>query len=190
MVGSDDTREEIVAATHRALSEHGYADLSMAKIAAEFDGSQSLLHYHFDTKEGLIEAYLRYGRRSFEERAASLPDDPAERLGGLLDLLVDLEHYESPGNMAAILEMYGAAERREGLRRELREYDAVGRRAIRETIEAGQAEGVFDPSVDAEAATQLVFAVHESAFLREIAGDDVEPLKAALEQFVLSEVRE
>ncbi|QPV61835.1 TetR/AcrR family transcriptional regulator [Halosimplex litoreum] len=187
---SDDTKAEIIAATNRALAKHGYSDLSMAKISEEFDGSQSLLHYHFDTKAALVEAYLEFGRERFEDRVASLSDDPEQRIEELIGLLVDLDYYESRENMAAILEMYGAAERHDGLRRELREYDAVARRSIRETLEAGQAGGVFDPNVDAEAVTRLVFAVHESAFLRETVDDDVEPLKAALERFVLSEIRE
>ncbi|WP_459194589.1 TetR/AcrR family transcriptional regulator [Halosimplex sp. J119] len=186
--GDGDTKEQIILATRRALEKHGYAGLSMAKIAAEFDGSQSTLHYHFDTKAGLIEAYLRYGRRAFEERAASLPDNPEARLDALLDELVELDHYESLGNMAAILEMYGAAERRERLRAELREYDGLARQLVRETIEDGQEAEVF-ADVDAEAVTWLIFAVHESAFLREIVDGDSRRLKAALEAFVLSEVR-
>lgn len=46
------TRDAILEATGIVLAEYGYAGLSMAKVAEEFDGSQSLIHHHFDSKEG------------------------------------------------------------------------------------------------------------------------------------------
>ena len=41
-----DSTDDIMSATFRALSKHGYASLSMQDIADEFDKSRSLLHYH------------------------------------------------------------------------------------------------------------------------------------------------
>lgn len=53
-----DTREEIMEATYNVLAEHGYADLSMRRIADELGKSKSLLHYHYDTKDELLLAFL------------------------------------------------------------------------------------------------------------------------------------
>lgn len=187
--GASETKAEILEATHRALVEHGYADLSMAKIAAEYDGSQSLLHYHFDTKERLIAAYVRQRRQNLESEAASLPDDPRERLDALLSLFVDLEPYDgSSGLMPAIIEMYGVADGTGELQAELRATDELARDLFRTTIEDGQEAGAFT-DVDAEAVTWLLFAVHESAFIRELVDEDTTALKEALEQVVLAEVR-
>jgi len=55
-----ETRQAIMEATYRAMRAHGYADLTMSAIAAEFEKSQSLLHYHYDTKEDLLVAFLEY----------------------------------------------------------------------------------------------------------------------------------
>lgn len=184
-----DTETAIMEATSRALRKHGYADVSMAKIAAEFEGSQSLLHYHFGTKDELIAAQVRFGRERYEEWAATLPDDPERRLERLLSSLLDVEFVDGgTGGMAAIIEMYGQAPENEELASELRAYDETFRRLIRETIEDGIEAGVFR-EVDTQAVTWLVFAVHESAFLRDLVGEDTEELRAALDQFVLSEVR-
>jgi AcrR family transcriptional regulator len=184
-----DTETAIMEATSRALREHGYAGVSMAKIAAEFDGSQSLLHYHFGTKDELIAAQVRFGRERYEEWAETLPGDPEKRLDALLTSVVDAEFAGGDtAMMAAIVEMYGRAPDDETLRAELRAYDETFRRLIRETIEDGQADGTFR-EIDAEAVTWLVFAVHESAVLRDVVGEDADGLWDALEQFVLSEVR-
>lgn len=183
-----DTETAIMEATHRALVEHGYADVSMAKIADEFDGSQSLLHYHFGTKDELIAAYVRFARRHYEERAAQFPDEPGERLDALLASTVELEFVEDGGMMRAMIEMYGQAPENEELAAELRAYDETFRRLFRETIEDGQAEGVFG-DVDPGAVTWLVFAAHESAFLRDLVGEDADELRDALDRFVLSEMR-
>lgn len=176
-------------ATDLALREHGYADVSMAKIAAEFDGSQSLLHYHFGSKDELIAEYVRHAREWFEEHAATFPEDPEERLEALLASTVDAEFVDAdPERMAPIVEMYGQAPENDDLAAALRAYDRTFRDLLSETLGDGREEGVF-ADVDVDAATWLIFAVHESAFLRRLAGEDVDGLEDALEQFVLSEMR-
>ena len=56
--GVEDTHEAIMGATYRALCRHGYAHLTMQDIADEFDKSRPLLHYHYDTKEELMLAFV------------------------------------------------------------------------------------------------------------------------------------
>ena len=56
--GVEDTHEAIMGATYRALCKHGYAHLTMQDIADEFDKSRPLLHYHYDTKEELMLAFV------------------------------------------------------------------------------------------------------------------------------------
>lgn len=40
-----ETHERLMQATYAALCEHGYADLTLRKIAAEFEKSRGLLYY-------------------------------------------------------------------------------------------------------------------------------------------------
>lgn len=49
--------EEIMEATYRALREHGYADLTIKRIAAEYGKSTAAVHYHYDTKEELLRRF-------------------------------------------------------------------------------------------------------------------------------------
>ena len=56
--GVEDTHEAIMGATYRALCKHGYAHLTMQDIADEFDKSRPLLHYHYDTKDELMLAFV------------------------------------------------------------------------------------------------------------------------------------
>ena len=47
---SSDSKKEIMEATYEALCKHGYAELSIEKIADEFDKGKSLIYYHYDDK--------------------------------------------------------------------------------------------------------------------------------------------
>jgi len=55
-----DPNEEIMRATYRALQEHGYADLTIKRIAEEYGKSTAAIHYHYDTKDDLLAAFLDY----------------------------------------------------------------------------------------------------------------------------------
>ena len=50
---------QILAATHRVTLERGLHDVRVADVADELDVSTGLIHYHFATKDELIEAMLR-----------------------------------------------------------------------------------------------------------------------------------
>ena len=58
-IAADERRQQILAATHRVTLERGLHDVRVADVAAELDVSTGLIHYHFATKDELIEAMLR-----------------------------------------------------------------------------------------------------------------------------------
>lgn len=60
-----------MTATAEALAESGYADLTTRDVADRVDVSKSTLHYRYDTKEGLLTAWLRYNA----ENVAALFDE-------------------------------------------------------------------------------------------------------------------
>ena len=77
--------DEIMDGVYSALRAHGYADLTMQDIADECSKSKSLLHYHYDTKEGLLVAFLDHVITDSEARiAAHATEPPAERLAGFI----------------------------------------------------------------------------------------------------------
>ncbi|QLH79707.1 TetR family transcriptional regulator [Halosimplex rubrum] len=92
------TPEAIMGATYRALCEHGYADLTMQDIADESDKSKASLHYHFDTKEELLLAFLDHLYDAFTDDVGTTDgDDAVERLVRFVDeLLCPAERTDEP----------------------------------------------------------------------------------------------
>lgn len=86
---SDEVAEEIMAATYRALCEHGYANLTMQDIADETDKSKAALHYHYDSKRDLLLAFLDYLYEEFTDQVDEpLGDTPSERLHAFIELIL------------------------------------------------------------------------------------------------------
>jgi len=204
MTGADDgpppeTAAAIHEATGRALTDYGYAGLSMAKVAGEFDGSQSLLHYHYDTKEGLIATFLEREREWFRERVDELPSDPDRRLDRLLVEYLSLPDAGSttPGSgddarvglLTAFLELHARAPHSEAIRRELAAYDELVLATVRDTVADGIDAGTFDSDADPEAVARAVLAAHDSAAIRRTLDGEPTEVRATLERYVLDDLR-
>ncbi len=78
-----------MAATYRALCAHGYADLTMQRIADEAGKSKSLLHYHYGTKQELLVAFLDYLFDRFEARVAATEGDAPTSAYGRSSTVLD-----------------------------------------------------------------------------------------------------
>jgi AcrR family transcriptional regulator len=138
-----DPDEEIMRATYRALREHGYANLTIKRIAEEYGKSTAAVHYHYDTKEELLAAFLDFVLDRFVETIHQVETtDPEERLNLLLDkLLVDPEdHYDL---LIAMLEMRSQAPYKETFAERFRQNDEYVRYMLRTVIDHGIDEGVF-----------------------------------------------
>lgn len=102
----EDSHEEMMRATYRALCSNGFANLTMQDIADEMGKSRTLLHYHYDTKDELLEAYLDRMIGWLRDRlAASETEHPVDRLAEFIEFFV-IEPGTEPQSFArAILEM-------------------------------------------------------------------------------------
>ena len=164
---SGDTREAIMHATYKALCEHGYADLTIQKIADEFEMTTAVLHYHYDTKEDLLAAFLEWVLNEYTDRIdVSNIEDPQDRLLALIDeLLLGLDDDETSGPPfdrgrafnTALLEMRGQAARREPFREQFTANYNLVKEMIISTINDGIEQGVFREA-DAEQVATLVLA--------------------------------
>lgn len=56
--GENDTRARLIEAAERLIGERGVAEVTVRDITTEAGASSASIHYHFDTKEGLIRAVL------------------------------------------------------------------------------------------------------------------------------------
>lgn len=189
---SDDTREEILAATYRALCEHGFADLTMQAIADEAGVSKSLLHYHYDTKQDLVVAFLDSFVERFEAEMADLDaEDPAERLDHIVDRLVfGREDGDQTDFGRAFLELRAQAPHEPAYREQLARNEAFLRDVLVDTIEDGIEAGVFR-DVDAERTARLLRAAMDGARSQHVTlGDDTrEVVREALDDHVLDDLR-
>ncbi|MEY7851845.1 TetR/AcrR family transcriptional regulator [Natrarchaeobius sp. A-rgal3] len=74
------TKPEILDAAYCVLVDAGYAEFTTQAVADAAGVSQSLVHYYFDTKQGLVCELWRYGLDQLtdkvERRAEA--DDPRD----------------------------------------------------------------------------------------------------------------
>lgn len=173
---SEDTEAAIMDATFRAVCRHGYADLTMQDIADEFEKSKSLLHYHYDTKEDLLVAFLEHLVDQFETRLEESSDrdrSPRERLQTYIEwFAVDPDETDRASLHLALLELRSQAQHNERIRAQFRRSDRMAREAFADLIEEGQRDGDFDPAVDPEAMAQLCFVAMDGARARQVTLDE------------------
>lgn len=91
------TREEILAATYNALTEHGPRELTVKKIGEEFSKSPSLIYHHYDGKDDLLVDLLSYCVDHFEAAvsASEFEGSPRDRLNGYVVAMVAPERLET-----------------------------------------------------------------------------------------------
>ncbi|MFK7897340.1 MAG: TetR/AcrR family transcriptional regulator [Myxococcota bacterium] len=69
------TREKLLDCAESLFAEHGLARVSLRTINADAGLSPAALHYHFKTKEALIEALLERRMPALMKRRSALLDD-------------------------------------------------------------------------------------------------------------------
>ena len=68
LCNSDTSRERLLAAAIKVFAEYGYSAVSTSQIAKEAGMAQSMVHYHFRTKERLWKAAIDHLMRDLGRR--------------------------------------------------------------------------------------------------------------------------
>jgi len=188
------TYDEIMHATYRALCKHGYANLRMQDIADEFDKSRSLLHYHYDTKEELLVAFLDHLIGWIGDRLAeSETEEPLERLAEfiekfVIDPLADGEETNDSERFAlAMLELRLQAVHNDDFREKLRAHYEENVATVAGIIEDGIEAGVFR-EVDAERTGEAIYTALLGARMYHVtleAEDATQRMRDSLAAFVV-----
>jgi len=158
-----ETRSEIIDATNRALCRHGYAELTIQQIADESSLTTAAIHYHFDTKEALLNVFLDDLIERFESKLASEATDPRERLIAFLDAVFTPSDPEGDGFPVAIMELKAQAPFHDIYRERFLDLDDVMREAIAAIVVDGIDEGHFvqtDPDEVARLVTTTINGAH------------------------------
>ncbi|APX97462.1 TetR/AcrR family transcriptional regulator [Natronorubrum daqingense] len=186
-----DTKEVIMEATFRALSEHGYKDLRMRDIGEEMDLTRQVIHYHFDGKYDLLSSFLEHVIEQYEGSVEVEEDaDPRTELDARIDQCLfgpEFEEFSHWDRMKVYHELYTYAQN-DGEHRKIftDHYDRI-RGSIVDVIETGIEQGAFR-AVDAELMGQLVTDVIHAARGRRISlGHEDAPAeaRAAIDEFIL-----
>ncbi|QAU13782.1 TetR family transcriptional regulator [Halorubrum sp. BOL3-1] len=169
MSDSPSAAEEILDGVYSALRAHGYADLTMQDIADECSKSKSLLHYHYDTKEDLLVAFLEHIVSDSEERIAARADDPpVERLVQFIGWFVFApDETDREAFHIALLELRTQGPFNERIREQLARSDRLLRGTVADILADGIEAGVFRDVDIAETAAMIV-ATLDGARTRQI----------------------
>lgn len=164
-----ESHEEIMWATHSALLDHGYANLTMRNIAAKSSKSHSLLTYHYDTKQNLIGAYLDFLVGLLETVAVeSDAEDPLDRLDAFLDYFTVGTDVFPESLQVAFLEFQMLALRDEDFRTALAEHNRDNFALVADIVADGVEQGIFRGDIDADALARLVLCTVMGASQQEI----------------------
>ena len=187
----EDTREEIMEATFRALSEHGYSDLRMRDIGAEMEMTRQVIHYHYDGKYDLMSNFLEYIIDQYEG-SVEVDDDalPCEELDARIRQCLFGPGFEEFGHwerMKVYHELFTHAQNDEQYREIFNDHYDRMRGSITEVIEDGIEKGVFR-DVDAKRVGQLITDLIHAARGRKLAlGHDDAPERTlqSIDEFVV-----
>ena len=179
-----DTPDTIIRATGRALCEYGYAELTVRRIAEESSISTAAIHYHFDTKEELLNAFLDDLVDRFEQQLACEASDPRERLVTVLDAVFTPVEPSSDNISVALMELKSQAPFHESYRERFAELDGAIRTvvatAVREGIDAGQ----FDESDPQEVARFVGTAINGGHARNVALGEDPAKTRRVIEGYL------
>jgi AcrR family transcriptional regulator len=187
-----DAHDAIMDGVYEALLEHGFAALTMQDIADEADVSKSLLHYHYDTKQDLLVAFLDALIERGKARAAEHDDEPPREhlrdfvAGGLVE--TDDEDWAF---VTAVLELQAQAPHDETYREQLARNEQFLRDHVAGIVRDGIEAGDFR-DVDPEAVARLVLAAVDGARKQRVVLNDDTPevVHGALVDHVLANIEQ
>ncbi|MFB6176756.1 MAG: TetR/AcrR family transcriptional regulator [Halobaculum sp.] len=172
-----ETEEAIMLATYRALCDHGYAGTTISAIGDEFEKSKSLLYYHYEDKEALLESFLRYILDEFESNLEAVEDDtPRAELWAIVDQLLPPEMDEEDFQFwRAIQETRANTPHSSAYHDQFARSDELILERLTDTIASGVEDGSFH-EVDPEETAQFLYSTFSGGLERGITLGDDEPI--------------
>ena len=160
--------EDIMKATYRALLEHGYAGLSISRIAEELDKSKASIYYHYDSKDALLVAFLEYAADQFESSVATeTGDDPRADLEHVVEKLLPRQPSEEQRQVqSVILGLRGQATTSESFREQITAMDDRLAATVRKIVDRGIEEGAFRDVDSTRVAEHVLATVNGAMYAR------------------------
>jgi len=176
-----ETKSEIIDATNRVLCKHGYAGLTIQKIADESSMTTAAIHYHFDTKEELLNVFLDNLIDRFESKLASEATDPRDRLTAFLDAVFTSSNPDADGFPVAMMELKSQAPFQRLFRERFLDLDDMTCEIVAGIVADGIDEGHFE-ATDPNEVAKLVTTTINGAHARKVAlGEPLDETRHILE---------
>ncbi|MFO7793589.1 MAG: TetR/AcrR family transcriptional regulator [Candidatus Nanohaloarchaea archaeon] len=171
-----DSKEEIMNSTYIALCKHGYADLTIEKIAEESEKGKSNIYYHFDDKKALILDFLDFMKDNLEQEFESLnSSSPEENFDELLDMMLGVEDEEMWDFHRALMEIQGRAQYDEDFEQKFRELDEIVLSKFKENLREMNVESPEDQA-------EIIVSTVQGALSRKLTLKNQEGLKKIKEE--------
>ncbi|MCO8243319.1 MULTISPECIES: TetR/AcrR family transcriptional regulator [unclassified Haladaptatus] len=183
-----DTRGAIMRATYLALCKHGYADLTIQRIADEFPKSKSLLYHHYDGKDDLLLDFLGFMLEQQKERipAKQSSGSPRDHLNAIFDRIFVTPIPDDYRDFSrAMVELRAQAAHDEKYRNHFTRSDEFFRGLLTRVIQSGIDEGTFH-DVDAEEVAEFLLLIVTGAMTKRVTtnNDAIETARNELDAYV------
>jgi AcrR family transcriptional regulator len=180
----EETYEDLMQATARALCEHGYSRLRVRDIDEYFGKSRQLINHYYDGKDDLIEAVLKYLLDEYEGGIAVGDDvDPEQQLDSYIQQFFygpDLEGFDHWEFVTALIELRSQAQHYPRHQELLLENYAHLERVLVAIIERGIEEGDFR-DVDADTFATAINGIISTSRTRKVCLGDDEAIESGRE---------
>lgn len=190
----DDTYEELIEATVAAVYKHGYAELGVRDIDAEFSKSRQLINHYFEGKDELITELLLYILEYDDEPSIALEDaDPLTRLNREInDVLLgsNMDNDEFWTLMTVVYEIQAQAHHNPDHRNLINQISDEYIERLKGILQDGIKRDVFR-DVDTERTARVIDDLITGAHIRKInLGQERAPAETreTIDRFVISQV--
>lgn len=181
-----ESKSQIMNATYTALCRHGYADLSIEKIAEEFEKGKSLIYYHYDDKQELMISFLDFMADKMESETGKFKDLPAEkRLDKMLEETLAIDNPEMKEFRKAMMEMQAQTPHKPEFAEKFQEIDELLKNEFQKVLEE---IGVEKPEMNAE----IIVSTVEGLTNRRISYEEennIHEIKEEIKNYYLEEKR-
>jgi AcrR family transcriptional regulator len=166
-----EAREEILAAACRVMVRRGFHATRIADVAREAGTSTGTVHYHFETKEEVLLAALRWANaRPYGAIDDALRDeDDLARLARLLEFAVPY-----PGQpreeYVLLIELWSRILHEPGLRPDGEDLSARWRGYFFDIVHRGTQNGAFRPVADPDVVAERLIALVDGLSFKAVLG--------------------
>ena len=190
------TREAIMRATFQALIRHGYAGISIQRIADEAGLSKGSFYNHYENKDDLLLAFLDFMLEQFRAEFRFVTgDDPVSDLNAILTHAIagspppsvsEAARPEGPSSIGPFVELRAQAVNNEQYRARISNLDEIFAGQIAIVVQRGIDQGVFRDVNPDHAAQVLLTLVMGLMFRRSTAEElDADTLQTAIDDVLL-----